>query len=306
MRIRIPAFVTHNTLRTFARPRWPDDSVYTRSMTRGRLAGVVVAVAIAAVLGVLVASRGAGSPVAAAATKTSEQSAHLTFSLSFQGPKLAGPVQVSGSGTVDGTSADITVQDSGAPAAVPTALHAILVRQSGDELAFVHLTPMPSFAGGKRWVEVDLSKLASSHGLDLGSLAAGASAMTPAQVLDLLRGAGATVTSLGSATVDGASTTHYRVLVDADEIAKVAGLPARLTDHLGRHGTKQLPVDVWIGTDGLVHRVALDLRGRARALSFTATLGDYGADASIAPPPSSDVLDVTSFLTGASGMQPLS
>jgi hypothetical protein len=229
----------------------------------------------------------------------------VTFSLSFQSRKLGHPVQVNGSGTVDGTSADITVQDNGAPAAFPTALHAILVRQGGDELAFVHLTPMPSFLGGKSWVEVDLSKLASSHGFDLGSLAAGASAMTPAQVLDLLRGAGATVTNLGAATLGGSSTTHYRVLVDAAEIAKVAGLPARLTDHLGRHETKHLPVDVWIGTDGLVRRVAVDLHGRARTVSFTATLSGYGVNASIAAPPSSDVFDVTSFLGRPGGMQPL-
>jgi hypothetical protein len=280
-------------------------------MTRGRLAGVFAAVAVAAVLGVLLAGRDAGSPVASAATKTSQTSAHLSFSLSLESPKLAGgkTLRVSGNGAVDGKSADVTV-DLGSlanavdtPVNVPSSIHAILLRQNGDELAFVHATPMPSFTGGKGWVEVDLSKLASSHGIDLGSLAAGGSAETPAQLLDLLRSAGATVTDLGSATVAGASTTHYRVLVDPAEIAKVAGLPSAITARLGQHATKQLPVNVWIGTDGLVHRVALALHRGPDAASFTVTLSDYGTNVSIAAPPSSDVLDVTGVLTGLGGLQ---
>jgi len=275
-------------------------------MTRGRLAGAIAAAVVAAVVGVVLAGRGGGSPVAAAATKTGQTSAHLTFSLTAQGPKLGHTLQVSGSGAVDENGADITVNDSGAPAAFPSSFHAIVLQQGGHELAFVHATPMPAFVG-KDWVEVDLSKLASSHGIDLGALAAGGSATTPAQLLDLLRGAGATVTDLGPATVGTTSTTHYRVLVDAAEIAKVADLPSSLVDELGKQAAKTVPVDVWIGTDGLVHRVALDLRHGAAHAAFTATLSDYGTAVSISPPPSSDVLDVTSFLTGlGGGMRPFS
>jgi hypothetical protein len=283
-------------------------------MTRGRLAGVFAALVAAAAVGVLLASRGPGSPVAAAATKTSQTSAHLSFSLSLESPKLAGgkTLRVSGNGAVDGTSADVTVNLGSlasavnAPVNLPSSIHAILLRQSGDEIVFVHATPMPSFTAGKGWVELDLSKLASSHGIDLGSLAAGGAAETPAHLLDLLRGAGATVTDLGPATVAGASTTHYRLLVDPAVVAKVAGLPSAITGRLGKHAAQQVPVNVWIGTDGLVHRVALAIHRGAGAASFTATLSDYGANVSIAPPPSSDVLDVTSFLTGLGGIRPQS
>lgn len=269
-------------------------------MTRGRLAGVFAAVVVAAVVGVVFAGRGAGSPVAAAATRTSQTSAHVAFSLTVESPKLGHALEVSGNGAVDETGADVTVTDAGAPAGFPSSLHAIVVQQAGDELAFVHATPMPSLSGGKGWVEVDLSKLASAHGIDLGSLAAGASALTPTQLLDLLRTAGATVTDLGPAAVDGASATHYRVVVDAAEIAQAAGIA--LPD-AGNYATKTVPVDVWIGTDGLVHRIALSLHHGAGSATFTATLGDYGADVSITPPPSSDVLDVTSLLTGFSGIR---
>lgn len=276
-------------------------------MTRGRLAGAAAAVVAATVAGVVVAGQGSGSPVAAAATKSANAGgAHVSFSLSLESPRLEKTIQVSGNGVVDGQGADITIHDTGAPASVPSSVHAILVGRGGDELAFVHVTPMPALAGGKSWVELDLSKLAAAHGLDLGALAGGAGALTPSQVLDLLRGAGASVTNVGSATVDGASTTHYRVLVDAAEIARVAGLPSELTDRLGSRATKQVPVDVWIGKDGLVHRVALDLHHGAGGLTFTATIGDYGADVSVAAPARSDVFDVTSLLTHLGGIRPLS
>lgn len=270
-------------------------------MTRGRLAGVLAAVVVAAVLGVLLAGRGAGSPVAAAATKSaSAGGAHVSLSLVLHGRRDGHVVKVTGSGVVDGPNADITISDTGAPAAFPTSLHALLVQQGGHELAFVQATPMPAFTGGKSWVEVDLTQLAGAHGVDLGKLAAGAAGETPGQILDLLRGAGATVTDLGADTVDRAATTHYRVLVDAAELAKVAGIPFAPT---GTLAAKQVPVDVWIGTaDGLVHRIAVAL-GHGHVV-FSATLSDYGSTVSVSAPRSSDVLNVTDFLTGGGGIRP--
>lgn len=272
-------------------------------MTRGRVAGVFAAAVVAAVLGALLLGRGAGSPVAAAATKSAAAGgAKVSFSLTLHGPKLGGKiVRVTGSGVVDGPSADITIADTGAPAAVPTSFHALLVQQAGHELAFVQATPMPAFTGGKSWVEVDLSQLASSHGVDLGKLGAGGAGETPTQILDLLRGAGAAVTDLGPAAVAGASTTHYRVLVDAAELARVAGIPFVPA---GQPATQTVPVDVWIGKDGLVHRVALALGHGTGGATFSATIGDYGTNVSVSAPPSSDVLNATGFLTGAGGIRP--
>jgi hypothetical protein len=284
-------------------------------MTRGRLAGVVVAVVAAVVAGVAVSGRGTGSPVAAAATKSADAStAHIALSLAVQSPKLAAgkELHVSGSGVVDGASADVSVRLGSllgavqAPADAPSSVRAIVLQQAGDDLAFVHLTPMPALAGGKSWVEVDLSKLASAHGLDLGALVAGGTALLPAQMLDLLKNAGATVTDLGPATVGGASTTRYRVLLDLAEVAKAAGLPSALVDELGTQATRQVPVNVWIGTDGLVHRVRVAYSIAQTHASFTATLSDYGANVSISAPPSADVLDATGLLTSLGGIRPLS
>jgi hypothetical protein len=290
-------------------------------MSRGRLAGIVAAVLVATVAGVIVAGRGTGSPVAAAATKsTNAGGAHIALSVVVQSPKLAGgkELHVTGSGVVDRSSADVKI-DLGsllgavnAPAGAPSSIHAIVLRQGGNELAYVHLTPMPSLMGGKSWVKLDLSSLASAHGLDLGGLASGGSVMTPSQVLDLLRNAGATVTDLGSDSVAGASTTHYRVLVDPANLAKAGGIPQATIDKFatGAAATAKVPVNVWIGTDGLVHRVqaAYTLRhnGSSAHLGFTLTLSDYGANVSVSAPPSSDVFDATGFLTHLGGVRPFS
>jgi hypothetical protein len=266
----------------------------------------ITAILAAVVFGVVLVGRGSGSPVASPATKTADAgSARVSFSIALRSPKLSTDqtVRIHGSGVLDKTGADVTVNlGSLATAAnasnIPSSVHAILSTQGGDEVAFVHATPMPSFTGGKDWIEVDLSTLASSHGLDLAALAAGAAVETPTQLLDLARSAGATVTDLGPATVAGAPTTHYRIIVDPTQVAQIAGLPSKLTSQLGNHGTKKVPVNLWIGrTDGLVHRVTLALRNGAAHATIAASFKDYGTSVSITPPPTSDVFDATGLLS---------
>jgi hypothetical protein len=267
---------------------------------------IITGILAAVVFGVVLVGRGSGSPAASAATKTADAgSARVSLSIALRSPKLSAGqmVRIHGSGALDKTGADVTVNlgplatAANAPK-VPSSVHAILSSQGGDEVAFIHATPMPSFTGGKDWVEVDLSTLASSHGVDLAALAAGAAVETPTQLLDLARSAGATVTDLGPATVAGASTTHYRLVVDPTQVAQIAGLPTKLTSQLGRHGTAKVPVNVWIGrTDGLVHRVTLVLRNGAAHASIAASFRDFGASVSISPPPASDVFDATGLLS---------
>jgi hypothetical protein len=61
----------------------------------------------------------------------------------------------------------------------------------------------------------------------------------------------------------------------------------------------ELPADVWIGKDGLVRRVALSYgltqKGQRAHLDMRMDLFDYGANVTIAAPPSNDVLDATQF-----------
>src|SRR5215469_7462644 len=85
-------------------------------MRRGRCAGIVAALAIAAVAAVTAGCGGGGSalgldPVAAAATKTQQAgAARVRFALSISGPRTQGKtVRIHGAGAVDGTSSKLTV-----------------------------------------------------------------------------------------------------------------------------------------------------------------------------------------------------
>jgi hypothetical protein len=57
--------------------------------------------------------------------------------------------------------------------------------------------------------------------------------------------------------------------------------------------------EVWIGKDGLVRRVKVSYNvphgAKPMRMAMTMSLYDYGADISIAAPPSSQVFDATSF-----------
>jgi len=54
-----------------------------------------------------------------------------------------------------------------------------------------------------------------------------------------------------------------------------------------------VPVDAWIGSDGLVHRIHVSYGLEKSRLGLTIDMYDYGAHVTIAAPPSSDVFDAT-------------
>jgi hypothetical protein len=290
-------------------------------MRRGRPAAIAAAFAIAAAAAVTAGCGGGSSnavsldPVAAAATKTQQAgAARIRFSLAFNSPQLAGGkmLQLRGTGAIDGTSAEATFRlgsifrQTGLPAGVsPDAtmaqlMHAsmkeISLQQNGDYVVYLGLGVLAShLPGGKHWIELDLSKLGKAAGIDLGKLLSG-SQFQPGDLLGMLKAEGAKISKLGSATVDGAATTHYRVTIDMAKALQAKGLTSPLLAGLAAQMPK-VPEDVWIGNDGLVHRIRLSLgipqSGTTVRIAMTMDLYDYGAHVTIAAPPSSDVYDAT-------------
>ena len=80
--------------------------------------------------------------------------------------------------------------------------------------------------GGRSWMRIDLAKAASQKGFDLAALGTNGPSQDPSQVLDYLRGAGR-ATKVGTETVRGIKTTHYRVTVDLQQ-AKAAARTRRV------------------------------------------------------------------------------
>ena len=279
-------------------------------MARGRRAGIATAFTIAAVAAVTAGCGGGGKsalafdPVSAAATKTQHAgAARVRFSLAFSVPQLQGNMlRMNGTGAIDGTSGEMTfslgslLQQAGIPAA--SSMTEIFLKEDGDFVTYLDLGALSSrIPGGKQWVRLDLSKLGSSQGLDFNKLLSG-SQLQPTDLLSLLKTEGAAVTKVGPATVDGTPATQYHVVVDMAQALKARGLTSPMLAGVAAE-MPTVPEDVWIGKDGLVHRIKLSFglaqQGKQMQMSMAMDLYDYGAKITIAPPPASDVFDAADF-----------
>lgn len=280
-------------------------------MVRGRTAALLAAFVVVAVA-IVSAGCGGGSsssalsldPVAAAATKTQNAGAariRLDMAIAAQGQT----VKMHATGAMDGTSTQLSFKLgsllglAGLPNAVKSKLshgtmQEIALEQDGDYVVYLNIPFLSSqLPGGQPWIRLDVSKLGKSAGVDLGKLMSG-SQVQPTDLLSALEADGAKVQKLGSATIDGASTTHYRVSIDMAKALESKGLTSPLLKSAATR-VKAIDENVWIGDDGLVRRVAFVYgmpRGGAQ-MSMTMDMYDYGAHVDIAAPPSDQVFDMT-------------
>jgi hypothetical protein len=229
-------------------------------------------------------------PVAAAATKTQQAgAARIRFVLQFAGANRT--VAVRGAGAIDGARSELTF-NTALPQVGASTFKEISLEQNGDYVVYLQLGALASqLPGGKHWVELDVSKLGKSAGLDLGKLLSG-SQLQPSDLLSMLKAEGAQVRSLGAATVDGVATTHYRVTVDTAKALQAQGLTSPLLAGAAAELPK-VPVDAWIGKDGLLRRIRLAAGTAQGRLDLTMNLYDYGTKLAVSAPPSSDVFDAT-------------
>lgn len=142
---------------------------------------------------------------------------------------------------------------------------------------------------------------------DADATTTGLGTASPTNPMDLLApfaNADAEITEIGPETVRGVPTTHYQVVVDVQRLAEQvapgeldslqAQVPLPLT---------VLPMDFWIGADGLVYRYAITISGEdvsaqdggfgQMVLQFE--MFDFGAPITITAPPASDVTDSTAI-----------
>ncbi len=133
---------------------------------------------------------------------------------------------------------------------------------------------------------------------DVGSLTEGLGASGPTDPTEFLRQleeANAEIEEVGRETVRGVETTHLKATVELGELAATlpADQAAQLDDVVGS-GIDQLPMEFWIGDDGLIYRwsVTMDMSGvpgvdGSGSLNMVYEIFDYGSDVNIvAPDPS--------------------
>jgi hypothetical protein len=288
-------------------------------MLRGPRA-VIAAVSAIAALAVITTGCGGGSsggakgalpldPVAAAATKTQHAgAARVRFSVAMSGSKLGkSTLRMRGVGAIDGPSSEMSFRlgsmlgEMGAPAGVlnklgQSSIKAITLEQNGDLVIYLHLGFLSSqIPGGKPWIKLDFSKLGKQAGIDFGSLFSG-NQLGPSDLLAMLKTEGAQVHKIGAAGVGGVSTTHYHFTVDLGKALESKGVSSPMLKTLAAR-MKTASDDVWVSKDGLVRRIrtAYTMAGLPGAphMAMTMDIYDYGAQITIAAPPSSEVFDGT-------------
>ncbi len=144
------------------------------------------------------------------------------------------------------------------------------------------------------WIELPADEAGAAAG-SFGPASPG----NPAEFLSALEDANADVVEVGTETLRGVSTTHYLVTFDMEKLLEQATPEQRAElEAQGPLPVDQLPMDVWIGDDGLIYKYVMTLDGTAvetdpgqgfESMVMTFEIYDYGATIDIEAPPADEV-----------------
>lgn len=170
------------------------------------------------------------------------------------------------------------------------------VRQIGD-VVYVKFPFFNVFLGAETpWIAMPADESDPTGGFTMTSPG------NPSEILGSFEDAGATVEVIGTETVNGVETTHYRAVFDTE--ALLAQATAEERERLEAQGpipTDVMPMDVWISDDGLVVRFVMEIDGDSvdaePGEGFDQMLMRYdlfglNTDIIIDPPPPSEVTEV--------------
>ncbi len=293
--------------------------VHTNSPRRAKTLALLAVLAALAAGGAAVSGCGASAtldPIARAAEISSQQEgARISLTTQLSSPALpGGSLSITADGYVDERhrSGEMSIDLSQIPgiSALPGGGEGTMQMLFQYPVIYMHA---PFLAGelpeGKTWVKLDLTKVAQAAGINLPELSS-LDQTDPTQFLEYLRASSGGVTTVGSESIDGVATTHYRATLQVSSIlgrlpaADQAAAKAAL-EKQGYGESGGIPVDVWVDTQNRVRRVQMSLGdesgapGAATGVSGTVTIDytSYGPVPPVLPPPAGEVLDESSLVT---------
>lgn len=284
-----------------------------------------IALTLALALAAAAATAGCGAsdtvdPAAvadAAGATAAAGGAQMSMTGTVRGPGLPRPINYTALGRTDSTGKKVALQMdmSGLARALPNAKPADFQIRMVMDLPVIYMsTPQLAKKIGKPWIKEDIQKVASSAGIDVPGLMQGNN--DPRQYVDYLRSVDSGVKRVGTDTIRGVKTTHYKATVDLRKYpdrlpaAQRAQARAGIERLIQLSGTSSYPVDVWIDAQHRVRRIRQSFSqkaastGQRMTIDQTADLYDFGIKSSIEPPPASQVKDITAIAARQLQRQP--
>ncbi|WP_322724124.1 LolA-like protein [Streptomyces spongiae] len=160
---------------------------------------------------------------------------------------------------------------------------------------------------GKRWIKFDLAALGKdADALGGDSLGAGQADKNPLQESTLLTGS-KDVKKVGTETVDGVKTTHYKGTVTLDEFRaslkdedkKTRDQREKALEQYEKMGVDSITMHMWI--DGEDHTKQFRMKGDADKgpLDMTITFLDYNKPVTVKAPAAKDTMDLAEMMKAA-------
>jgi hypothetical protein len=296
-----------------------------RPLVRAGAAGVaviVVAVIAVAVLGG--SSNGGIDPVAqaavvrAATTSVTSPGYEMRMSILMSSPGIPTPITATGTGTFDGRTRSGSFSMTMSAGSVPQLTQALGSRTIDIQEIVAGTTvymklPAATNAlslGGKPWLSVNLADVKGMSGLS--SMLSNPTSGDPGQFLQYLRAESDSITTVGDEQVDGVMTTHYHVDLNFDRAANAvpAGERAAVQQIISKveqvTHLHRIPADVWVDGQHLVRRMTMTIAvpataGVALNEQMTVDFVHYGPEPRAAPPPPSQVADLSQLLGSVGG-----
>ena len=151
-------------------------------------------------------------------------------------------------------------------------------------------------------LKAGIVEMGKAYGLDLDRLKE-TKQSDPGLMLAYLKSATG-VRRVGSDLVRREVATHYATIVKAETIIQQAPRDQRepMRRYLRMLGIKTYPVDLWVGQDGVVRKLAMVLeynpsKNEHVKMELSEEYYDFGVKVNIEAPPAKSVLDVTPRLS---------
>lgn len=223
----------------------------------------------------------------------------------------AGTVKVTGTMTTPGSATPMTMtaEEEYSPSlemSMTTQLNGQSISEVLiDDKLYMKYAGLSAEMGGKPWGEIDLSQATGSLG-SLSTLLSSVRDQNPTTQISALVASG-DVSKVGTATVDGQQTTHYSGTLTTGQLATISGGSAHLSSAevaqlkslLQDAGASSVTIDVWISSSGLPVEEKYAEKLSSGTVTGDMHLSDWGTPVSVGAPPSSEVYNMTSALTGA-------